>query len=383
MSLSRRGFVRALGLGTAGVLSSNAIIGRGLEAAAFEPEAERELWQQDGIIRISSNENARGPADSALRAIRDATNHRLGRYSRHRAANLASTIADELDTEDENVILATGSGSILEGATRHFTGPGRPLVTGEPSYGSPDRAARAVGAEIKAIPVTGSLQLDLGAMADAAQGAGMVFLCNPNNPTGTAHTASDVESFVRQVKRDSPDTAILIDEAYIDYIHGPDMATAAPLALELPGVFITRTFSKAHGMAGMRIGYAVGRTETVDAIAENWNLGEVNALSGAAGTASLKDEAHMAQERRTNARIRDFTLGAFRDMGYDGPDTHTNFIFVRLGIPASDFREACLDRGVRVGRDFPPMEDTHSRISLGTMEEMRKAVDVFREVLTS
>lgn len=91
----------------------------------------------------------------------------------------------------------------------------------------------------------------------------------------------------------------------------------------------------------------------------------------------------MAEERRTNARIRDFTLQAFRDMGYEGPDTHTNFIFVRLGIPASQFREACLDRGVRVGRDFPPMEDTHSRISLGTMDEMRQAVDVFREVLAS
>ncbi|MFW6206546.1 MAG: aminotransferase class I/II-fold pyridoxal phosphate-dependent enzyme, partial [Gemmatimonadota bacterium] len=104
-------------------------------------------------------------------------------------------------------------------------------------------------------------------------------------------------------------------------------------------------------------------------------------LSAAAAAASLEDRDHIEVERRENARIRTFVLEGFREIGYEAPDTHANFVFVNLGMPASRFRDACLDRGVRVGRDFPPMERTHCRISLGSAEEMEKAVDVFREVL--
>ncbi len=151
--------------------------------------------------------------------------------------------------------------------------------------------------------------------------------------------------------------------------------------MELPGVFITRSLSKAHGMAGLRVGYAVGQEETVRALTDNWNLGSMNTLSAAAAIASIEDTDHIEEEVRENARIRTFVLEAFREMGYEAPDTHTNFVFVNPGMPAPRFRDACLERGVRVGRDFPPMEQTHSRISLGTAEEMEKSVAVFREVL--
>lgn len=381
MSLSRRGFVRTLGLGATGVLSTPFIIGRGREAAAFEPPQSRRR-DDDGIIVISSNENARGPGPSAIEAIRDAMTTSMGRaYPPDHVVELGATVADLFDVREENVLLGTGSGGILEAGTRAYCTADRPLVTAAPSYGTPNRTAETIGAPIEAIPVDGSLRLDLGAMADAAEGAGMVFFCNPNNPTGTAHPAAAVEDFVRQVKRRSPETAVLLDEAYIDYAHDPAVKTAAPLALELPGVFITRSFSKAHGMAGLRVGYAVAREETLRAIREAWNLGDLNTLSAAAAMASLNDSDHIEEERKENARIRDFTAQAFREMGYEVPDSHTSFIFPELGFPASDFREDCLDEGVRVGRDFPPMERTHCRISLGTMEEMQEAVRVFRKVL--
>jgi histidinol-phosphate aminotransferase len=383
MSLSRRGFVRTAGLGATGVLSSSLIVGRGSEAWAFEPPQERQEYD-DGLIRISSNENARGPGPSAVDAIRGATSPRMGRgYPPDHRAELVETISDIFGVRDENVIVGTGSGTILAGATRAFCSAARPLVTAAPTYGTPESTARRIGAGVRSIPVDASLGLDLDAMADAASGAGMVFVCNPNNPTGTAHSASDVETFVRYVKRDSPETAILVDEAYIDYAHDPEVRTVAPLALEFPGVFITRSMSKAHGMAGLRVGYAIGQPETVGRIQEAWELGSMNTLSAAAAVASLRDVDHIADERRINADIRRYTLSAFRDMGFDGPDSHTNFVFVNLGRPASRFRDACLERGVRVGRDFPPMEHSWSRISLGTREEMETSVEVFRKVLGS
>ncbi len=382
MSLTRRGFARTVGLGTAGVLSSSFIIGRGREAAAFEPELADDP-DDDGIIRISSNENARGPGPKAMAALHQTITTRTGRgYPPDHTNELVATIAEKYRVEEVSVVVGTGSGGLLEGAVRAFCSATKPLVTAAPTYGTPDRMARQIGAPVKIVPVDGSLALDLDAMADAASGAGMVFFCNPNNPTGTAHSASAVEGFVRRVMRDSPSTKILIDEAYIDYTFDPDVKTASLLTQEFPSVFITRSFSKAHGMAGLRVGYGIGHEETLDAITTAWNLGSMNTLSAAAAIASFKDTGHIDDERRENARIRDFTLSAFRDLGFSAADSHTNHIFVDLKRPASEFRDACLEQSVRVGRDFPPMEHTHCRISLGTMEEMETAVGVFRGVLS-
>lgn len=381
-SPSRRNFVRTLGLGGAG-LSTAYIIGRGREAMAFEPGGMPPP-DDGGIIRISSNENARGPGKAAIDALRDAISPRLGRgYPPDYTNDLVETIARHYKVSRDNVIIATGSGPILEVAVRAFCSAAKPLVTAAPTYGTSETTARRIGVPVKLVRLDRALSLDLEAMAAAARGAGLVYLCNPNNPTGTAHNAAAVERFVRRVRQESPETAIHIDEAYMDYVHDAAVRTAAPLAGELPRVFISKSLSKAHGMAGLRIGYAVGQPATVSAIAQQSGLGSMNALSAAAAIASLDDPAHIAAEVAENARVRDFTLQAFRKMGYEVSEPHTNHIFLDLGRPASQFRDACRALGVAVGRDFPPMEKTHSRISLGTMDEMRKAVEVFRTVLTA
>jgi histidinol-phosphate aminotransferase len=211
----------------------------------------------------------------------------------------------------------------------------------------------------------------------------MVYVCNPNNPTGTVHNAANIEKFVRKVKQNSPTTAILIDEAYIDYTHDNAVKTAMPLTQEFAGVFVTRSYSKAHGMAGLRLGYGIGQQETMQQISRAWSLGSINTLTAAAGVASMIDTAHIAEERAENARVRDFTLAAFKKMGYEAADCHTNCIFVDLkGRNAQQFREACAKNKVTIGRDFPPFEKSHTRISLGTMEEMRQATAVFQRVLS-
>ena len=382
MSLSRRDFVRTLGVGGAGVLSADFIAGRGYEhAMAMGVQTQRAPRGADAIV-ISSNENPRGPADSALDLLRGRANYRVGRYPDNIGA-LEDTIAKKYGAKPENVLIATGSGLILQAAVMAFASRSKALVNGSPSYSSPDRTANEMMAPIKLVPVEkSSLSLDLDGMANAAKGAGLVFVCNPNNPTATVHSVSAIADFVKKVRATSPGTAIHVDEAYLDYAADPN-GTAAPLALEYPDVFITRTFSKAYGMAGLRLGYAFGQPATLKKLSKAWGLGSVNVLTAAAAVAALKDTAHMDAERIENKRVRDYTLSAFKEMGHTGSVPNSNFVFLNIGRPAAEFRDACAKRNVFVARDFPPMEKTHARITVGTMDEMRKAVDVFRAVLAS
>ena len=260
MSVSRRRFFRAVGVGSAG-LSTSFIIGRGREAMAFESAVEQPP-DDGGFIRISSNENARGPGRKTMEALQRATTPRVGRgYPPDYADDLVETIAASFGVGRTSVILGTGSGPILEAATRAFCTTEKRLVTAAPTFTTCEQTARRMGVPVKVVQVDRSLGLDIEAMAEAAKGAGLVFFCNPNNPTGTVHNAATVERFVRRVKQASPDTSILLDEAYIDYVHDPAAKTAAPLTQELAGVFITRSVLEGprHGGAAPGLRHRAAR----------------------------------------------------------------------------------------------------------------------------
>ena len=389
MSLSRRAFVRTLGVGGASAFSTAWIVGRGREALAWGPDPVEEMLQASDdtvIIRLSGNENARGPGKAALDALNGRADFKVGRYQRDISReDLPAAIAKRLGhgAQAENILVSTGSSHILEAGVRAYVSVGRPLVTGTPSYGNPARTTRAMGAEVREVPVDSNLRLDLDGMADAAQGAGLVFLCNPNNPTSASHSAETVSAFIEHVVSSSPGTGILVDEAYIDYATDPSVASAIAESLTYPGVFLARTFSKAYGMAGLRLGYAAGQTETLDKLSRAWGLGEVSLLTASAAIASLNDPDHMEWEREENRKVREFTINELGKMGFESAESQTNFLFVDIGRSAAEFRDACLALGVLVGRDFPPMEKTHARISLGTMEEMQRALEVFRQVLAN
>jgi histidinol-phosphate aminotransferase len=334
-------------------------------------------------IRISSNENPMGPGPTAVAAIRDNLGQ-SNRYPMNSAItdrDVAKTIAAMYEAKPENVLLAPGSTEILRNAVRAFCGPDRPLVTAECSYENPVREAEYFGFPVKTVPNTEALGLDLDKMAGAAIGAGLVFLCNPNNPTGTVNGKRAVADFVRFVSKESPFTYILIDEAYHDYVTDPSYETAADLALKYRTVFVSRTFSKAYGMAGLRQGYAVAGAKTAEKLAAYKLTFGTNVLGLAAVKSSLGDPGYIAREVTRNTEARKFTLDFFRSGGYWATDSQTNFIFVKTGKPAKDFREACAKFKVQVGRDFPPYEKTHARISIGTMDEMKRATEVFRQVL--
>jgi histidinol-phosphate aminotransferase len=300
-------------------------------------------------------------------------------------ADLEILIAKLNTAKRENVVLGVGSQELLKNSARVFMSPAKHLVIPSPTYGDPAGFAKNVlNYSVKTAPVTEkTLKTDLASLLPLVKGAGLVYICNPNNPTATINSAQEIKDFIAEVKKTSPTTAILIDEAYCDYVSDASFQTAIPVALATPGVLVARTFSKAYGMAGVRIGYAIGDAATVKKMAAYKMPYNVNTFGVAAAIASLKDPAHIKEEAARNKAVREFTVKALADMGYTSTDSQTNFIFTEIGrtMTAATFREACAAKGVMVGRDFAPLEKTWARISLGTMEEMQKATEVFRGVL--
>ncbi len=334
-------------------------------------------------IKISSNENPLGPGKHVLDAIVGKFPE-VSRYPFNSAPNetkLVEALAAFNKTKPENVVVGAGSQEILKSAMRAFCSPYRPLVTAAPTFENCTGLARRMNVPLFEVKVDGQLKLDLEGMLTVARGAGLIFLNNPNNPTATVHGAKVVADFVQRVHRISPDTVILIDEAYHDYVTEPTYETAIPLALATPNVFVARTFSKAYGMAGVRIGYAIGQTDTMKPLARVKMPYNVSVFGIAAALAAIGNPQHLAQEKARNTEVRTMTVKVFEELGCKATASNANFIFVDVGRPAADFRNACGNSWVNVGRDFPPFEHTFARISIGTMAEMKRATEVFREVL--
>lgn len=366
-------------LRTAGAAEGLALSARGLEDETYG-QAGRPAAPG---IKLSSNENPVGPG----RAVLDAITGRYAVAARYPFnvtpgdAQLIETIAAQHKVKPENVILGAGSQEILKVAVWGYTNPARHLVTATPTFENATSTARRMGHPVIEIKVDSQFRLDLEGMIAVSRGAGLIFINNPNNPTATVHSAAAITDFVERVRRISPDSVILIDEAYHEYVTDPAYATAVPLAMATPNVFVARTFSKAYGMAGMRIGYAIGQKDTVRPLARLALPFNISVLGSAAAMTALNDPKHMAAERDRNTQVRAFTQKALEELGCKCTVSQTNFLFVDVGRSAAAFRTACGEQGIQVGRDFPPFEGSHARISIGTMDEMQKAVAVFRDVL--
>ncbi|HEY5062890.1 MAG TPA: histidinol-phosphate transaminase, partial [Gemmatimonadaceae bacterium] len=332
-------------------------------------------------IRLDSNENPNGPGRAVLDAVHAAFDV-VNRYPGGPSAALAQTVAKSRGVAVESVILGCGSTEILHLAVRAFTSPAKPLVVASPTFEDPGHVAQAIGSGVVSVPVTGALKLDLAAMADAARGAGLVYLCNPNNPTATVHGAAAVNDFIRTVGSTSPDTTILVDEAYHEFVEDPSYATAIPAAMENARVIVARTFSKIYGLAGLRIGYALARPETIKAMALFKIVNSTNMLAVAGAMAAIDDQAHIDRERRLNHDAKVFTHRFFENAGYRVVPSDANFLMVDIRRDSAKFQEDCRARGVLVGRPFPPLT-TYARVSIGTADEMRQATEIFKRVLVT
>lgn len=393
MPVSRRGFLRFIGAAEEAAGDGAFLSARGLEDELAWAQTQGRRAPRPApppgvdAIRISSNENPLGPGKAALDAILGRFPE-AGRYpfnSSPADAALIAAIAERHTAKRENIVMGAGSQEILKSAVRAWVTADRGLVTALPTFENCTNFARRHQLPVTEVKVDSVMRLDVeGMIAAASRGdAGLVFFNNPNNPTATVHGAKTVTGMVERIRKASPTTVILIDEAYHEYVTDPSYQTAIPLALSTPNVLVARTFSKAYGMAGLRIGYAIGMPDTMKALAAFKMPYNISVFGVAAALASLNDPKHIENERKRNTEVRAFTVKALLDMGARPADSQGNFLFVDVGRPVAEFRDACAKQGVMVGRDFPPFEKSHCRISIGTMDEMKKATEVFRAALRS
>lgn len=376
MPISRRGFVSGLSL-----IGTSIVTARKTEAQVFnrpvapaDPEPSARM-----AIKLDQNENPYGLYPSARRAATEGLSR--GHLYPKNAGDLVAAIAKRYGVSNSNVLLAAGSGELLRAAVPAFVDSKRPLVAGLPTFETSTRTARDLALPVREVAVDAQLRLDLPRMEDAAAGAGLVFFCNPNNPTGTVWPTKECEAMIERLSARSPETVVLMDEAYADYVARTDYYTLAPRAAKDRRVLVTNTFSKIYGLAGMRIGYAIGHPDTLDQVRDQMTS-SISSVSIAAALASWEDRTETARQVKLNNDTRDEVTRGFEAMGYRVIPSDANFVLIDLGRAPEPFQQGCRERGITIGRSFPGLK-THARISIGTTEEMRRAMPVFKEVLAA
>lgn len=392
MALSRRAFVRSLTgkrssprpatpaepPATPGPRVSPSVCALGREAGHPVPLPT----DLASLIYLASTECVAGPGPRARMALAESYAISPGvSHPRLRDADLRAALADRLGATPAAVIAGAGSSELLRSATRAFTSRKAALVLSEPTYAVCAGTAAQIGTPIVTVPVLSDGSQDLEALADAARGAGLLYVANPNNPTGTVHGTEAIHRLVARIRTETADTCLLIDEAYHEYVTDPEYDSAIALALTTPGVIVTRSFSKLHGLAGLRLGYATGDPDTIKTLARHVMPNSVNTMAFAPALAALDDSDHIADERARNAGARTFLHDALVRIGCVVAPSQANFVFAQLPTSAAAFREACAAQGVLVGRDFPPLAVAWTRISVGSLADVKQAALVFERVL--
>ena len=356
MRIHRRELLRQIGTAAA----ATAVLPTILESASFASEAG------ERVVRLNRNESAYGPSEKAKAAFQEALTE-VNRYPGEDVENLRAAVAASHGVAPENITLGCGSTGIMRMAAEAFLGSGKALVTASPTFEFIGQAARLVGAEVRAVPLTREYAHDLGAMLARADGATVIYICNPNNPTGTLTPESDVEEFLRRVP---PSVAVMIDEAYHEYVPLTNAyASWAARAAAHPHLIVTRTFSKVHGLAGLRVGYAVSSAETAKRLAARRLPMDVNAVGARVALAALADAAYTKRIAAANANDRQEFFNQVNARMLRCLDSQTNFVLMRTGSTGKEVAEMLRAKGVLVGFGFAAFEK-HIRVSLGLPEDM-------------
>lgn len=354
-ALSRRHFAQLLGAGAA--------------VAAF-PSV---LSSANAPLLLNSNENPHGPSPAAMKAMRDSLGG-VFRYPDEAEAALAEAIAAHHGVSTSEVLLGNGSSDILRLAA--FAFPGK-LVTADPTFEALWRHAR--GSEIIRVPLDARFAHDLPQMLDAAKNAALVYICNPNNPTATITPKADMRAFLDALPVSVP---VLVDEAYHHYAESADYESVAPLIKAKPNLIVARTFSKIYAMAGLRLGYAIAQKPMIDRLNAQQAFNAINMLAAVAGRASLLDTNHVAESRRRNRETRAWLVEQLRNAGYRTLPSEANFLMIDMRTEVRPVIQAFRERGIHVGRVFPALP-RHLRVTIGTMEEMKRFAAAFAAVTSA
>jgi histidinol-phosphate aminotransferase len=359
MQLSRRRFF--------GIAAASAVVlplSEQLLAFAEPPRATTST----GEILLNSNENAYGPFPSAMKAMQGGLRF-AHRYPDSHFEALIAAIAKEHKVRQENVFLGAGSNDILRMAAEECLGPERPLVMGAPSFEALVFYAQRREAPVTKVALrTTDHAHDLEKMLAASQGRPtLVYICNPNNPTGTLTPRSDIELFLTKMPKD---THVIIDEAYHHFVTEPSYRSFAGEHLDDERVIVIRTFSKIYGLAGMRVGYAIAHPRTIEKLGQHFVFDNPNAVGAVAATASLQDSAALASATKRIVADRERFIAEAQRRHLSVLPSQANFVMFDSGKPVRQAIEFFKKQNVHIGRPFPPY-DTHLRISLGLMPEMQ------------
>ena len=346
-----------------------------LGAAPFIAIAGQHTRSDAPMLRLIANENPYGPSPAA----REAANRAVvdgWKYALRETGELKKLIAEHEGVATKNVMISAGSMEALRVAAIAFGRNGGTIVAATPTFSFLQNYAKGLGCDVVDVPLDNSMTHDLGAMADAVGDATrLVYVCNPNNPTGTLLDGSAVSAFIDDV---SPRAPVLVDEAYLDLGAAEFVAkhTAVASVQEDKPVIVTRTFSKLHGMAGMRVGYAIAPADIISRL-EKLRITSMSRPGVAAAAASLQDDEFLTFSRARVRECLDITTGVLEELGRPYVPSYGNFVYFDTGGSAREFMGGMRRAGVLTGMNYSPYP-SWARVSMGRVEEMRAFADAAR-----
>lgn len=351
------------------------LVSAGLMALAGRSTAaaERGAGSGSSMLRLIANENPYGPSPAA----RDAATHAVAdswKYAMRETAELKKLIADHAGVTPKHVMVCAGSTEALRVSALLFGRDGGQVVAARPTFSFLPDYARALGCEVAEVPLDTNMRHDLDAMASALQSdARLVYVCNPNNPTGTRVDGTPLRAFIESV---SPRVPVVVDEAYLDLSGDLSAHTAVPRVLAGDPVIVTRTFSKLHGMAGLRVGYALARPDLIERL-ESLRISQMSYPGVLAAAASLQDSEFQDFSRAQIHKGLRITEEVLTELGRPWVPSYGNFIYFDTGAPARQFMVAMRKAGILTGLGFAPYTNW-ARVSMGKVGQMRQFAAALR-----
>lgn len=329
-----------------------------------------------GPIRLSSNENPFGMSPKAKESIMAAWPEH-SQYQLQSIPELKAVYAKNIGMDPSNILITQGSSETLSIADLAFNLRGGEVVTPWPTFEGLPRYADTMGLTVHRVPLTESLGHDFAAMEKRMTSAvNLVFVCNPNNPTGILEDGNKMREFVRSASRKA---LVVVDEAYHDFVDEPSYKPMLDMVKAGENVIISRTASKIHGIAGLRIGFVIARPDIIERM-KGFAMGTPNAFGLRAAIASLQDTEYQNYVRQNNREGRHLLTKTLVAMGKKVAPSQANFVFFQSGTPAEKVGAAMKAKGILIGRPFPPFNDW-TRVSIGTSEEMKQFIAALPEAL--
>lgn len=367
--VTRRSFMRNVGvLGAAGVYFGESLVA---------PNAAQAAVEKSTTVWLDSNENPAGPPAAAIDAMVKGA-PASWRYHFDEFDDFSRAIAKSEQVSPQQVMFGVGSSEVIASAICAFATTAKPMITASPTYDIIVALARSLGRPVIEVPLTAQWSYPVKEFAAAAEkaGGGMIYLCNPNNPTGSITANDDIRWLVNNLP---PDTVLFVDEAYLEFADPALVESAIKYVREDKNIVIARTFSKIFGMAGVRSGYGCARADLIAAI-HPFMDNVIPFVAVRASMAALQEKATLVSERRkANARVRGELCQWLDERKIRYIPTHTNFVMIDVKRDVREFGAAMLRQGVAVGRPFPPLQNM-LRVTIGTDENMQRFREVFSKV---